>query len=385
MGIPRVLNMYEDYPFWFTFFTHLGYEVVLSDQSTKELFQKAMDTIPSDSACYPAKLVHGHIENLLEKKVDRIFYPCIQHGPSEGSKDNNFNCPMVMSYPEVIKHNMDETSGNYTDPFYQSVPTFARQKTNYNQTVRGTKNLGGLSGHDIKKAAHAAWDEEEKFKSDYYELTKKTVEKLEKDGDRAIVLSGRPYHLDPEINHGIPELINSLGLAVLTEDGVAPLGSAPDSLRVVDQWSYHSRLYRAAQYVAEHKNLELVELNSFGCGLDSIVADQVQEILANANKIHTLLKIDEGSNLGAIRIRLRSLLFVMNHRKTTRVEHSKPYSYHKAVFYKGRQENAYHLGPRNDTYSFPSLQSSLCTRRLQDGALAPPGARSYRHGTFLHS
>ena len=385
VGIPRVLNMYEDYPFWFTFFTHLGYEVVLSDQSTKELFQKAMDTIPSDSACYPAKLVHGHIENLLEKKVDRIFYPCIQHGPSEGSKDNNFNCPMVMSYPEVIKHNMDERLAITQTPFISPFLPLHDKKRIITRLSEELKSWG-LSGHDIKKAAHAAWDEEEKFKSDYYELTKKTVEKLEKDGDRAIVLSGRPYHLDPEINHGIPELINSLGLAVLTEDGVAPLGSAPDSLRVVDQWSYHSRLYRAAQYVAEHKNLELVELNSFGCGLDSIVADQVQEILANANKIHTLLKIDEGSNLGAIRIRLRSLLFVMNHRKTTRVEHTKPYSYHKAVFTKEDKKTHTILAPEMTPIHFPLFKAAFAHEGYKMELLPHQGQEAIDTGlSFIHN
>ena len=162
----------------------------------------------------------------------------------------------------------------------------------------------GLGGDVIKKACQAAWQEETDYKEQYYAMTKAALDMLEKKGERGIVLSGRPYHVDPEINHGIPELINSLGLAVLTEDGVAPLGQFPGHLRVVDQWSYHSRLYRAAQYVQQHKNLELVELNSFGCGLDAIVADQVQDILAHGHKIHTLLKIDEGSNLGAIRIRL---------------------------------------------------------------------------------
>ena len=357
VGIPRVLNMYEDYPFWHTFFTKLGYTVILSDQSSKDLFEKAMDTIPSDSACYPAKMVHGHIENLLEKGVDRIFYPCIQNGPQEGSKDNTFNCPMVMSYPEVIRNNMMErlsdTNTLYMCPF---LPLHDKKRiiTRLQEELR----VWNLGKSEIKAAALAAWDEEEVYKKKIYDMTKRILDNLQKTGDRAIVLCGRPYHVDPEINHGIPELINSLGLAVLSEDGVAHFGQFNGNLRVVDQWSYHSRLYRAAQYIVQHQNLELVELNSFGCGLDAIVADQVQEILAQGHKIHTLLKIDEGSNLGAIRIRLRSLLFVMNHRKisNTPVE---PYSYHKAVFTKEDKAKNVILAPSMTPIHFPLFKPAF--------------------------
>lgn len=357
VGIPRVLNMYEDYPFWFTFFTTLGYTVVLSDPSSKELFEKAMDTIPSDSACYPAKLVHGHIENLLEKGVDRIFYPCIQNGPDEDSRDNTFNCPMVMSYPEVIRHNMVErlsdTNTVYLCPFLP-----LHDKKRIIPRLQEELRVWNLGKKEIKEAALAAWNEEESYKQTYRNLTKQTLDMLAKNGDRAIVLCGRPYHVDPEINHGIPELINSLGLAVLTEDGVAPLGHLPKELRVVDQWSYHSRLYRAAQYIVTQPNLELVELNSFGCGLDAIVADQVQEILAQGHKIHTLLKIDEGSNLGAIRIRLRSLLFVMNHRKKEDTA-TIPYSYHKAVFTKEDKKTNVILAPSMTPIHFPMFQAAF--------------------------
>lgn len=357
VGIPRVLNMYEDYPFWFTFFTHLGYRVVLSDPSSKKLFEKAMETIPSDSACYPAKLVHGHIENLLEKGVDRIFYPCIQNGPKEGSKDNTFNCPMVMSYPEVIRNNMAErlsdTNTRYLCPF---LPLHDPKRIV--PRLQDELRVWGLEKGEIKEACAAAWKEEEAYKQQYYAMTKATLDMLAKKGERAIVLCGRPYHVDPEINHGIPELINSLGLAVLTEDGVAPLGQFPGHLRVVDQWSYHSRLYRAAQYVEQHANLELVELNSFGCGLDAIVADQVQEILAHGHKIHTLLKIDEGSNLGAIRIRLRSLLFVMNHRKPVS-DKPEPYTYEKAIFTKEDKEKDVILAPSMTPIHFPLFKPAF--------------------------
>ena len=361
VGIPRVLNMYEDYPFWFTFFTKLGYTVVLSDPSSKALFEKAMDTVPSDSACYPAKLVHGHIENLLEKGVDRIFYPCIQNGPSEGSKDNTFNCPMVMSYPEVIRNNMGERLAETNTPYlcpYLCPFLPLHDKKRIGKRLAEELKAWNLPAHEVKAAAAAAWDEEEAYKQKIYDITKKILDNLEKTGQRAIVLCGRPYHIDPEINHGIPELINSLGLAVLTEDGVAPLGQFPGHLRVVDQWSYHSRLYRAAQYITQHPNLELVELNSFGCGLDAIVADQVQDILAHGHKIHTLLKIDEGSNLGAIRIRLRSLLFVMNHRP--KEDHVvEPYSYEKTIFTKEDAKQNVILAPSMTPIHFPLFSAAF--------------------------
>lgn len=384
IGIPRVLNLYEDYPFWFTFFTSLGYTVVLSDPSSKKLFEKAMDTVPSDSACYPAKLVHGHIENLLEKKVDRIFYPCIQNGPSEGSKDNTFNCPMVMSYPEVIRNNMAEhlsdTNTLYLFPF---LPLHDKEKLI--PRLQEELRIWGLDKKAIKKAALAAWNEEINYKQKVYDLTKTILERLQKTGERAIVLCGRPYHVDPEINHGIPELINSLGLAVLTEDGVAPLGQFSGELRVVDQWSYHSRLYRAAQYIVQHSNLELVELNSFGCGLDAIVADQVQEILASGHKIHTLLKIDEGSNLGAIRIRLRSLLFVMNHRIQT-AEPVEPYTYQKSVFTKKDKQTNVILAPSMTPIHFPLFKAAFAHEGFRMELLPHQGQQAIDTGlAYIHN
>lgn len=384
VGIPRVLNMYEDYPFWFTFFTKLGYTVVLSDPSSKKLFEKAMDTIPSDSACYPAKMVHGHIENLLEKGVDRIFYPCIQNGPDEGSRDNTFNCPMVMSYPDVIRHNMEErlsdTNTLYLCPFLP-----LHDKKRIIPRLQEELRVWNLGKKEIKEAALAAWDEEESYKQTYRDLTKKALDMLAKRGERAIVLCGRPYHVDPEINHGIPELINSLGLAVLTEDGVAPLGQLPKELRVVDQWSYHSRLYRAAQYVVSQPNLELVELNSFGCGLDAIVADQVQEILAQGHKIHTLLKIDEGSNLGAIRIRLRSLLFVMNHRQKETAP-TVPYSYHKAIFTKEDAKTNVILAPSMTPIHFPMFQAAFAHEGYHMEILPHQGQKAIDTGlAYIHN
>ena len=308
IGIPRVLNIYEDFPFWFTFFHQLGCEVVLSNYTTKDQYNKAIDTIPSDTACYPAKAVHGHIRDLAEAQVDLIWYPCIQHGPKEFSRNNNYHCPMVISYPELIRNNMQDVMGE--TPFYAPFLPLADKKSLVPALVKALKDLPFSKG-EISDAVEVAWAEQEKCKADYREMTKKTVSRLVAEQVPTIVLAGRPYHLDSGINHGIPELITSLGMAVLTEDGVAPLGNEIKHLRVVDQWSYHSRLYRAAEFVSRTEGFQIVELNSFGCGLDSIVADQVKDILSAKHKIHTLLKIDEGTNLGAVTIRLRSLQSVM--------------------------------------------------------------------------
>ena len=308
IGIPRVLNIYEDFPFWFTFFHQLGCEVVLSNYTTKDQYNKAIDTIPSDTACYPAKAVHGHIRDLAEAQVDLIWYPCIQHGPKEFSRDNNYHCPMVISYPELIRNNMQDVMGE--TPFYAPFLPLADKKSLVPALVKALKDLPFSKG-EISDAVEVAWAEQEKCKADYREMTKKTVSRLVAEQVPTIVLAGRPYHLDSGINHGIPELITFLGMAVLTEDGVAPLGYEIKHLRVVDQWSYHSRLYRAAEFVSRTEGFQIVELNSFGCGLDSIVADQVKDILSAKHKIHTLLKIDEGTNLGAVTIRLRSLQSVM--------------------------------------------------------------------------
>ena len=308
IGIPRVLNIYEDFPFWFTFFHQLGCEVVLSNYTTKDQYNKAIDTIPSDTACYPAKAVHGHIRDLAEAQVDLIWYPCIQHGPKEFSRDNNYHCPMVISYPELIRNNMQDVMGE--TPFYAPFLPLADKKSLVPALVKVLKDFPFSKG-EISDAVEVAWAEQEKCKADYREMTKKTLSRLVAEQVPTIVLAGRPYHLDSGINHGIPELITSLGMAVLTEDGVAPLGYEIKHLRVVDQWSYHSRLYRAAEFVSRTEGFQIVELNSFGCGLDSIVADQVKDILSAKHKIHTLLKIDEGTNLGAVTIRLRSLQSVM--------------------------------------------------------------------------
>lgn len=314
IGIPRVLNIYEDYPLWHTIFTNLGFSVVLSDASSKDVYEQGMDSIASESACYPAKLVHGHIQNLIKKGIKNIFYPCIRSESKEFKNANNsFNCPVVMSYSEVIKNNISEIKENkinYINPFlpiHNKSSLKKRLLEELNKIKNYDKDFLKISKEEINKSVELGFEEYEKFKADMRYMGEKSIEIINKNNKRGIVLAGRPYHIDPEINHGIPELINSLDMAVLTEDSVAHLGKLEEPLRVVDQWTYHSRLYRAANFVNYEKNIELVQLNSFGCGLDAVTTDQVQEILNGEGKIYTCIKIDEGNNLGAAKIRLRSL------------------------------------------------------------------------------
>ena len=306
IGMPRVLNMYENYPLWFTFFTELGFSVKLSGRSTHEIYEKGIESIPSESACYPAKLVHGHIQDLIDKGITTIFYPCIPYEQIEYSDaGNHFNCPMVTSYPEVIYNNMDvvrQSNIKFMFPFINLAdkPSFKRQM------MKALSDYG-FTKAQIDDAAEKAFDELKNYKNDIRHKGEETIKWLEENDKRGIVLAGRPYHIDPEINHGIPDMINSLGFAVLTEDSVAHLGHLKRDIRVVDQWAYHTRLYESAAEVIKNNRLELIQLNSFGCGLDAVTTDQVQEILQSSEKIYTTLKIDEVSNLGTARIRVRSL------------------------------------------------------------------------------
>lgn len=316
IGIPRVLNMYENYPLWFTFFTELKFQVVLSARSNKAIYEMGLESIPSESVCYPGKIVHGAIEWLLKRGVKNIFYPCIPYESKEDKTANNhYNCPIVTSYPEVIKNNIEvfrhSTDLRYMNPF---LPIFDKKalKARLFEVLAG---MFSISKREIEHAVDVAWAEQERFRSDVKTAGINTLKELHKKNIRGIVLAGRPYHIDPELNHGIPELLTGLGLAVFTEDSLAHLGKVQRPLRVVDQWVYHNRLYRAAEFVSRTKNLELIQLTSFGCGLDAVTADQVSEILARHDKMYTLLKIDEGANLGAIRIRVRSLLAALEERK----------------------------------------------------------------------
>ncbi len=317
VGIPRALNMYENYPFWFTFFTNLGYRVVLSDASTKKTYEAGIESMPSESVCYPAKLSHGHIMNLLEKEPDFIWMPCSKWERQEDeTAGNHFNCPIVASYPEALRLNIDELRDSETAfvspwlPYDNKEKLKARLYKELSKTYKDAVMKTGphLTQTEIDDAVDAAWAEDEAFKRDIRRKGTETLAWMEETGTHGIVLAGRPYHQDPEINHAIPSLLTSFGLAVLTEDSVAHLGQLERPIRVVDQWMYHTRLYAAAKVVTQRKDLDLIQLNSFGCGLDALTTDQVQEVLESAGKVYTVLKIDEVSNLGAARIRVRSLL-----------------------------------------------------------------------------
>ncbi|MDE7177407.1 MAG: 2-hydroxyacyl-CoA dehydratase [Lachnospiraceae bacterium] len=305
VGIPRVLNMYENYPFWFTFFTKLGFRVVLSPLSNRKIYELGIESIPSESECYPAKLAHGHVAWLIKQNVDFIFYPALFYERDEFHEANNhYNCPIVTSYSENIKNNVEEI-GRGEVRFRNPFMSFKNLQT---VTEALTREFRELPITSVMDAAKAAWEELATARQDMREKGEEVLRYLETNHKRGIVLAGRPYHIDPEINHGIPELITSYDIAVLTEDSVSHLAAPERPLIVSDQWMYHSRLYAAASFVKTRDDLDLIQLNSFGCGLDAVTTDQVNDILTGSDKIYTCLKIDEVNNLGAARIRIRSLL-----------------------------------------------------------------------------
>ena len=357
VGIPRVLNMYENYPFWYTFFTQLGYQVVLSPTSTRKIYELGIESIPSESECYPAKLAHGHVSWLIKQGVHYIFYPCIPYERTEFSDSvNHYNCPIVTSYAENIKNNVDElqdASIRFHNPFL----SLTNEET---VTSRLMEEFPGIPSQEVQAAAHEAWLELDRCRKDIMRKGEETLEYLEKTGRRGIVLAGRPYHIDPEIHHGIPDLINSYGIAVLTEDSVSHLAPVERPLRVNDQWMYHTRLYAAANFVKEKENLDLIQLNSFGCGLDAVTTDQVNEILSNSGKIYTCLKIDEVHNLGAARIRIRSLLAAIRvkeqQQKTRKIQ---PSSIHKVVFTEEMRKEYTILCPQMSPIHFSILQAAF--------------------------
>ncbi|MDR2614790.1 MAG: acyl-CoA dehydratase activase-related protein, partial [Candidatus Accumulibacter sp.] len=350
IGVPRALNMFENYPLWFTFLSELGFEVRLSSPSSRALLEQGLDTLPSDTVCYPAKLVHGHIVDLVKQGVKSIFYPCIPFERKEfADSDNHFNCPVVTSYPELIRNNIDYLKENgvhmiqpflslddekklarqlmrvfpdiATDEFRRALalsgagaPPFMSPESEEKLARRLARVFPYIAAGEIRRALAAGWAEQKRMKADIARQGEAVLDYLKETGKHGIILAGRPYHIDPEIHHGIPQIVTSLGMAVLTEDSVAHLGKLASPLAVVDQWTYHARLYRAASLAAQEPALDVIQLNSFGCGLDSIVVEQVQEILARRGKIHTGLKIDEGNNLGAARIRIRSLKAALEER-----------------------------------------------------------------------
>ena len=308
IGIPRVLNLYENYPFWATFFKQLHFRVILSPFSSRKIYELGMESIPSESECYPAKLAHGHVQWLINQGIKTIFHPCVfyEHQETLGAQ-NHFNCPIVVSYPENIKNNVEAVTNGavrYIRPFM----AFTDEKTVADRMVKLCREEWNIPAPEVHAAVKAAWAEQQRVKADIRTEGKRLLNQMKHNGECGIVLAGRPYHIDPEINHGIPGLIASYGLTVFTEDSL-PIDFEPSRpLRVVDQWVYHSRLYNAAEFVCQHDKLEMIQLNSFGCGLDAVTTDQVSEILEASGKLYTLLKIDEVANLGAVRIRIRSLL-----------------------------------------------------------------------------
>ncbi|WP_130806355.1 2-hydroxyacyl-CoA dehydratase [Senegalia massiliensis] len=359
IGIPRVLNMYEDYPFWFTLFTELGYRVRISRRSSKEVYEMGMDSIPSESVCYPAKLTHGHTMDLIYKGVDKIFYPCIPFNIKEDkNSDNHYNCPIVISYPETLKANVEDINDKNIKFYNPFLPLDNKDKL-IKRLIEELQEEN-LSKREIKNAVEAAYKELDKFKLDIKKEGIKTLKYIEKNNIKGIVLTGRPYHIDPEINHGIPQMINSFGIAVIPEDAIDDIEEIKRPIRVVDQWVYHSRMYRAAEFVAKTKNLELVQLNSFGCGLDAVTTDQVNEILEQYGKIYTVLKIDEINNLGAIKIRIRSLIAAMDERDNQNFIPKKLYDNDKKkLFTKEMKKTHTILAPQMAPIHFELLEASV--------------------------
>ena len=357
VGIPRVLNMYENYPFWYTFFTELGYQVVLSPSSNRKIYELGIESIPSESECYPAKLAHGHVSWLIKQDVDFIFYPALFYERNETPEANNhYNCPIVTSYSENIKNNVEEIGRGEAvlrNPFL----SFASEKTVSDAMV---KEFREIPASEIREAVHKAWLEMDAARDDMRKKGEEVLKWMEENHKRGIVLAGRPYHVDPEINHGIPELITSFDIAVLTEDSVSHLGHPDRPLIVSDQWMYHSRLYAAASFVRTRDDLDLIQLNSFGCGLDAVTTDQVNDILSGSGKIYTCLKIDEVNNLGAARIRIRSLLSAIQVRERKHQTRTiAPTSIHKVAFTEEMRKTYTILCPQMSPIHFELLEPAF--------------------------
>ena len=358
VGIPRVLNMYENYPFWHTLLTTLKFRVILSPRSSKKIYEKGIESIPSESVCYPAKLVHGHIESLIEKGIQFIFYPSVIYERQEYTDvGNHYNCPVVGSYPEVIKNNvehLEENNINFKNPFV----SLNNPSTLFN-VLKETFKEFNVSDNELLNAIDLGYKELEKCRDDVRNEGKKALSYLRDNHLQGIVLAGRPYHVDPEINHGIADLITREGFVVLSEDSVCYLDEESLNLRVVDQWTYHSRLYKAASFVSSTDDLQLIQLTSFGCGLDAVTADQVAEVLKARGKIYTLLKIDEGSNIGAIRIRIRSLKATVQNKKEI-IHLEKKYEQKKVPFTKEMRKQGYTiLCPQMSPIHFQFVEEAM--------------------------
>ncbi|MBR1691475.1 MAG: 2-hydroxyacyl-CoA dehydratase [Lachnospiraceae bacterium] len=360
VGIPRVLNMYENYPFWHTFFTKLGYRVVLSPNSTHKIYELGIESIPSESECYPAKLAHGHITWLIRQGIDYIFYPALFYEREEVKGANNhYNCPIVTSYSENIKNNVEEI-GRGDIRFHNPFLAFTSEQTVSDVLV---KEFADIPGSEVLKAVHEAWLEQDRARKDMMKKGEEVLAYMEQKHMRGIVLAGRPYHVDAEINHGIPELITSYGIAVLTEDSVSHLAKEERPLLVADQWMYHSRLYAAANYVKTRDDLDLIQLNSFGCGLDAVTTDQVSDILTGSKKIYTCLKIDEVNNLGAARIRIRSLLAAIRVKEQKKEKRKIASSaYERAVFTEEMRKDYTILCPQMSPLHFDLFKEAVAAQ-----------------------
>lgn len=315
IGMPLGLNMYENIMFWHAFWNTLGFAVQYSAVSSIDLFAKGRYSIPSDTVCYPAKLIHGHIEDLLEKGIDTIFYPCLTYNFDEHAGDNHFNCPVVAYYPELLKANVKKLANvRFLYPYLA-----IHNRKQFIETAGEflAKEFPDVTSQEVEQAVDAAYAAYHQWRNDIRIEGRKAMEFARKHGKKIIVLAGRPYHVDPEVNHGIAQLIKSLGLVVITEDCVSDLVE-PYHAHVLNQWTYHARLYNAASYICDRDDMELVQLVSFGCGIDAITTDEVREILEGHGKFYTQLKIDEINNLGAVKIRIRSLIGAMEERDRQR-------------------------------------------------------------------
>ncbi len=357
VGIPRVLNMYEDYPFWHTFFTKLGYRVVLSPLSTHKIYELGIESIPSESACYPAKIAHGHIMWLIGQKVDFIFYPALFYERTETKEaDNHYNCPIVTSYSENIRNNVEEIGRGEVD-FRNPFMAFTSEDTVREAMIR---EFSDIPAEEIAQAVREGWKELNQVHLDIQKEGERILHYMEDNHVKGIVLAGRPYHIDPEINHGIPEMINSYGIAVLSEDSISHLGKPERPIVVLDQWMYHSRLYAAASYVKTRDDLDLIQLNSFGCGLDAVTTDQVQDILSGSDKIYTCLKIDEVNNLGSARIRVRSLIAAIRIRDSKKAKRTiRSEAIRKVVFTEEMRDSYTILCPQMSPVHFDMLEPAL--------------------------
>lgn len=362
IGIPRVLGMYENYPFWHTFFTKLSYRVVLSPRSTREVYTAGIESIPSESLCYPAKIVHGAVRKLIDAGIKTIFFPCVPYEKKEQKRSaNNYNCPIVISYAENIKNNMTEIAENGVNLIMPFLPMDCVTRL----SRRLVQEFPHISAAKVRHAVREAWKEKLRYQNDIKRQGEIILNKVRRGELKAIILGGRPYHIDPEINHGLSSIVTSLGYAVLTEQSIAHLGEYRP-LRVLDQWMFHTRIYAAAHLAGRTQGLELVQLNSFGCGLDAVVTDQTHEILKAYGKIYTLLKIDEIHNTGAIRIRLRSLVAAISERSKKRLLSSikqtvmkKAVEYKKVVFKKFMKKEYTILSPQMSPIHFDFLHAAF--------------------------